>query len=183
MGLLVLWPAVAFAQPAVDRFYGTAKLDGVLVPAGTTVAGTIDGDTYSTTADAAGNFVLTITQPEGKSYTGKSVTFTVKGFAATQTATWTAGEVTNLNLTALSAPPTPAEALTGIAGKYDRVWGYDSATQAWKLYDPAVPAVSDLTALERGKGYWVKAKEAVTLIYGGNSYSLAKGWNLIGWLD
>ncbi len=36
------------------------------------------------------------------------MTFSVRGYAATQTAAWTAGGVTNLNLTARTAPPAPA---------------------------------------------------------------------------
>lgn len=109
VSLLVLWPAVAWGQTIPPhRFYGTAKLDGALVPAGTAIAGIIEGDTYSTTADATGSYVLTIAQPEGKAYAGKTVTFTVKGFAAAQTATWEMGGVTKLDLTAVSAPPAPA---------------------------------------------------------------------------
>jgi len=79
---------------------------------------------------------------------------------------------------------TPAVGLAGIAGKYERVWGFDNTTQTWKLYDPAIPAAfSDLTTLTRGKGYWLFAKEDATLVYNEKSYSLFKGWNLIGWLD
>jgi hypothetical protein len=76
----------------------------------------------------------------------------------------------------------PATGLAGIAGKYVRVWGFDSNTQSWRLYDPAVPAVSDLTTLARGSGYWILVTDNVTLTYNGNTYFLYKGWNLIGWL-
>jgi hypothetical protein len=80
------------------------------------------------------------------------------------------------------AQVTPAEAVQNIADKLVRMWGFDAATQTWKLYDPAAPEVSDLASLERGKGYWIKVTEDCTLIYAGYSYSLKKGWNLIGWL-
>ena len=182
VGLLVLWPAVAFAQPAVHRFYGTARLNGFLVSAGA-VGGTVDADIYLTTTDATGNYVITVASSDiTKSYAGLTVSFSVGGYAANETATWTAGQVTRLDLTAVSVS-VPAVVLAGIAGKYDRVWGFDGATETWKLYDPALPAISDLTILKRGKGYWIYAKEAVTLVYRGNSYPLWNGWNLIGWLD
>ena len=96
----------------------------------------------------------------------------------------TAGSTgTYASYTVTAVSPTPTDALAGIAGKYTRVWGFNSATQTWKLFDPAVPAISDLTALVRGQGYWLKVTEASTLIYKGNSYTLSVGWNLIGWLD
>jgi len=85
--------------------------------------------------------------------------------------------------TVTSAATTPGVALAGIAGSYTRVWGYDSAAKAWKLYDPANLAISDLTVLTRGQGYWISCTQAATLVYGANQYVLNVGWNLIGWLD
>ena len=110
VGLLVLWPAVAFAQPNINIFYGTVTLDGTAPAVGTAVAATVGGDTYSTTTtDAAGTYSLKVASSDiTKSYAGQIVTFTVRAYAATQTATWTAGGVTNLNLTARTAPPAPA---------------------------------------------------------------------------
>ena len=72
--------------------------------------------------------------------------------------------------------------LQSIAGKYTIVWGFDSATQTWKKYDPAAPAVSDLSKLEQGKGYWIFATEDATLAWGSYMYRLAAGWNLFGWM-
>jgi len=46
----------------------------------------------------------------------------------------------------------------------------------------SAPEASDLASLEKGKGYWIKVSEDCTLIYGGNTYNLKAGWNLIGWL-
>jgi len=40
----------------------------------------------------------------------------------------------------------------------------------------------DLTALNRGQGYWINVKAAQTVTLGSGSYSLSPGWNLIGWL-
>jgi len=71
--------------------------------------------------------------------------------------------------------------LNSIAGKYTKVWTFDGATQAWKLYDTAAPSVSDLSTLVAGQGYWIQATEASTIIYGGNTYPVYVGWTLIGW--
>ena len=59
-----------------------------------------------------------------------------------------------------------AEALASIDGKYDRVWAFhaDDAEDPWKLYNPAAPPfANDLTDMEPGYGYWVRATEACTL--------------------
>ncbi|MBU2008891.1 MAG: hypothetical protein KJ624_03425 [Chloroflexi bacterium] len=72
--------------------------------------------------------------------------------------------------------------LAPIDGKYEEVWGFDPATQTWELYDPAYAAISDLMALVTGHGYWIKAREDVTILWGTNYYLLRKGWNFIIWL-
>ena len=79
---------------------------------------------------------------------------------------------------------TPALGLNSISTQLVRTWGYDAtdADDPWKMYDPADAAGSDLSQLTQGQGYWIKSSEAATLLYGGNSYSLAEGWTLIGWL-
>jgi hypothetical protein len=96
----------------------------------------------------------------------------------------TVGGVTgSVAFTITTTAITPGVALAGIAGSYSRIWGYDSVAKTWKLYDPAVPAISDLTVLARGQGYWINCTQAATLVYGANQYVLNVGWNLIGWLD
>jgi hypothetical protein len=96
----------------------------------------------------------------------------------------TVGGVTgSVALTITTAAITPAVALAGIAGSYSRVWGYDNVAKTWKLFDPAVPAISDLTVLARGQAYWINCTQAVTLVYGANQYVLNVGWNGVGWLD
>ena len=72
--------------------------------------------------------------------------------------------------------------MSSIAGKYSIVWAFDATTQEWKLYDTAPGAISTLTRLTKGQGYWMQVTEDCTLTYGGNTYSLKAGWNLIGWL-
>ena len=61
------------------------------------------------------------------------------------------------------------DALAGIAGKYDLVYTYDAADAAdpWQKFDPNAPAfVNDLTLMGPGKGYWVRATQAATLVVG-----------------
>jgi len=112
-----------------------------------------------------------------------TTTFTVPGLAAgaaTVNATVIAARTAFFTVTA--APATVAVALASIAGQYTKVWTFDAPTQAWMLSDVAAPAVSDLTSLVRGQGYWIEATEATSIIFGGNTYVLSLGWNLIGWL-
>ena len=74
------------------------------------------------------------------------------------------------------------DGLSSIVGKYTKVWGFAAATQSWQLYDVDAASVSDLTSLTRGQGYWLEVSEDCTIVYGGNTYALLTGWNLIGWL-
>jgi hypothetical protein len=74
------------------------------------------------------------------------------------------------------------DGLSSIAGLYTKVWAFNATTQAWVLYDTAAPAVSDLASLTRGMGYWMEVSEDCIIVYGGNTYALSAGWNLIGWL-
>jgi len=50
------------------------------------------------------------------------------------------------------------------------------------MYDPADAASSNLMALTSGSGYWFNVTTDCTLIYGGYSYQLNAGWDLIGWI-
>lgn len=82
-----------------------------------------------------------------------------------------------------------AEVLATIAGKYERVRGFDQ--DGAHTYDPTVPDyINDLTYLAPGYGYWVKAAQDCTLSTTGNVVSaqialaLHQGWNLVGcWAD
>ena len=169
----------------MNRFYGTATLDGAPVSIGSAVAAMVGGDTYTTNImDSSGTYVISIEVARtSKSYAGQTVSFSVRGYAATQTAPWMAGGVTNLNLTALTAltAPTAEAALASIAGKCVCVWGFDARTQTWNLYDPANSVISDLKYLEDGKGYWLKVIQDCTLTFGAKVRNLFMGWNLIGW--
>lgn len=56
------------------------------------------------------------------------------------------------------------------------------SSDPWKLYDPSAPPfANDLTQLEAGRGYWVKVSAPGAISYGGNTYPLSTGYNLVGW--
>ncbi len=60
-----------------------------------------------------------------------------------------------------------AAALASIEGKDALVYAYDAAnpTRPWSKYSAAAPPyANDLTALEPGRGYWVKATQACTWV-------------------
>jgi hypothetical protein len=59
------------------------------------------------------------------------------------------------------------DALSSIAGKYDRVYSYraDDTADHWKVYDVSVPSyVNDLVTMEPGLGYWIYSKENCALV-------------------
>lgn len=94
--------------------------------------------------------------------------------------------ITGWNL--ISFPISPfsekvSEILSPVGGDYSAVWSYQKGV--WKLYDPDIPGLSDLTRLEPGWGYWIKMKRSGTLTFSGaaapKSLSLESGWNLVGY--
>lgn len=129
---LALAPAAVFAQatPSPHRFFGTARLDGSVVPTGTAIAALVDGNQVATTTttapDATGTtYVLQVQETTAGAFTGKTVTFRVGTATASQTAAFTAFATTNLDLTALSAPagapgitlaPSTGAGVVGITG-------------------------------------------------------------------
>jgi hypothetical protein len=102
---LLLFPAAAFAQNPPElpcRFYGTVALDGADVADGTVIKAVVSGTEFTTTTPAAGygpsSYAVLIEQPDGATYDGASVTFTIGGQAADQTATWISGGNVNTDV-------------------------------------------------------------------------------------
>ena len=104
VGLACAIPAKVAAQPQVpSTFYGSVAVDGKPVPDGTEIRGFVDGldctqlgPTYRGTIIAGGVSAYLInvvheTQKPGCGRPGKTVTFTIGGRAAVQTATWQQG--------------------------------------------------------------------------------------------
>jgi hypothetical protein len=84
------------------------QLNGASVSNGTVVTAIIEGIGYNSVTPAEGygasSFRIVIPKPEGKSFDGKVVSFSVNGYAAAQTAYWSMGGNVVINLTATSTP-------------------------------------------------------------------------------
>jgi hypothetical protein len=108
------------AQPPSppNRFFGSVTLDGAPAAAGTVVSAQIGGVECGSTTIVTGEtfaYILDAVSDgeiSGCGSAGASVTFLVGGNAADQTATWTSGDFTQLDLTASSAAPPPVQPTT-----------------------------------------------------------------------
>lgn len=83
---------------------------------------------------------------------------------------------------ALAAGDQVGVVFPSLGSKLECVWGYNTTTRNWLLYEPSNLKVSDLMSLNAGSGYWLQVNADCVLFYGVHSYNLYKGWNLIGWL-
>lgn len=112
------------------------------------------------------------------------VKFTTDTYSISLTAGW--------NLISLPLMPYNASieaVLSDVIDKVEVVWHYDASSGRWLVYTPG-PAPDTLTEMRDGRGYFVKMKEPGTLIVRGfvapapptppPTYSVVKGWNLIG---
>ena len=108
--LLMAFPAVVLGQspPRPAVYAGTVTLDGTLVFAGTQLSAWIDGQQAAGTSVAAGGkYALRIPQVPGQTFTGKEITFKVGPTEAQTKAVWQPGGGGELNIVAVSTPPTP----------------------------------------------------------------------------
>ena len=111
--LLMAFPAVVLGQspPRPAVYAGTVTLDGTLVFAGTQLSAWIDGQQAAGTSVAAGGkYALRIPQVPGQTFTGKEITFRVGANEAQTKAVWQPGGGGELNIVAVSTPPTPVPA-------------------------------------------------------------------------
>jgi hypothetical protein len=108
IAVFLLLPSSASAQRAIPHaFLGSATINGSPAADGTVVAALVDGNQVAAKAVVDGTYPVLLVEPSGDSFAGKTVTFTIGGFAATETAFWIQGEVTELNLTAIPPSGTP----------------------------------------------------------------------------
>jgi len=121
--LALMIPAATFAQQVPPhRFYGSAMVNGVAAADGSEVIATVVGTTplqaFKALTTAGSNYVVTVNQPDGQSFAGKTVTFTVRAVPATQTAIWEFGGSNPLDLTASgqAVTPTPVATPSGTPG-------------------------------------------------------------------
>ena len=117
--LLNIQPVLAF-PPIPSGFYGTVKINGANVPAGTLILAKINGVTYATTPvltynedtvyslDVPGDDADTPGAIEG-GVAGDTVVFFIGAIQATQTAAWSGGNNVPLNLTGTNQAPVITE--------------------------------------------------------------------------
>jgi hypothetical protein len=167
-------PASLTVTPAEAAPGATVRLVGTGFPAFLPVTPILVGVADVTpvptpVTDVTGRFEATITVPA----------LAPGSYVITATAGGTPASIT---FTLTERPPRMEDIVAPIRAQLVRIWGFDAATQRWQVFDPAAPALSDLTALVRGQGYWVFVNADVTWTHAGNVYHLRRGWNLIGWL-
>ena len=107
VAFLFLMPSGASAQRVIPHaFLGLATINGSPAADGTVVAALVDGRQVAATSVSGGSYVIEV-EPANDSFVGKTVTFTIGGIPANETALWTQGEVTELNLSATPSSETP----------------------------------------------------------------------------
>ena len=105
---LFLMPSGASAQRVIPHaFLGLATINGSPAADGTVVAALVDGRQVVAKSVSGGSYPVLLVEPANDSFAGKIVTFTIGGIPANETALWTQGEVTELNLSATPSPGTP----------------------------------------------------------------------------
>ena len=116
VAILTLLPSVASAQRVIPHaFLGLATVNGNPASDGTVVAAFVDGRQVVAESVSGGSYPVLMVEPDADSFVGKTVTFTIGGIPANETALWTQGEVTQLNLTASPTQATPVPRATTAA--------------------------------------------------------------------
>ena len=116
MAILTLLPSVASAQRVIPHaFLGLATVNGNPASDGTVVAAFVDGRQVVAESVSGGSYPVLMVEPVADSFVGKTVTFTIGGVPANETALWAQGEVTQLNLTASPTQATPVPQATTAA--------------------------------------------------------------------
>ena len=150
LALLLAIPTSVFAQRVPPhQFVGTVTLDGAGVVDGGAVTAWIDGEQVASANASGGTYSIQVDQGDG-SYAGKTVSFKVAGAAVAETADWTQGGGTILNLAGVSGSSggegaTGSTGSTGPAGPAGKD-GKDGKDGAWGgagAPGPAGPAGSD----------------------------------------
>ena len=150
LALLLAIPTSVFAQRVPPhQFVGTVTLDGAGVVDGGAVTAWIDGEQVAAANASGGSYSIQVDQGDG-SYAGKTVSFKVAGADVAETAEWTQGGGTILNLAGVSGSSggegaTGSTGSTGPAGPAGKD-GKDGKDGAWGgagAPGPAGPAGSD----------------------------------------
>jgi hypothetical protein len=108
VAILFLMPSGASAQRVIPHaFLGLATVNGFPAADGTVVSALVDGRQVAAKSVSGGSYPVLLVEPDNDSFVGKTVTFTIGGIPANETALWTQGEVSELNLSASPSPGTP----------------------------------------------------------------------------
>ena len=102
----------------------------------------IDGNAVAQSTAQGGQYKLIVTQPQGVSFSGKTVTFTVGQYKINETAKWQPGSNSVLNLTGQTQQNTVNRARGAIAG-------FIAPNRAGSQNQPAQAPQQDLRALEQ----------------------------------
>ena len=122
MVLLFTLPATVSAQRVPPHVFVVTSVDGAAPADGTVIAALVDGAEVASETAAGGQAVVTVDQGDS-SFAGSTVTFTINGATAAETAVWEQGGADIMELTggapAATATPIPGpEALaTGVPGR------------------------------------------------------------------
>ena len=197
LALLLAIPTSVFAQRVPPHvFVGTVTLDGAGVVDGGAVTAWIDGEQVAAANASGGSYSIQVDQGDG-SYAGKTVSFKVAGADVAETAEWTQGGGTILNLAGVSGAAGSEGATgskgarggtgpTGAAGK-DGKDGKDGAWGAAGDPGPAGPAGSDGSAGPAGPAGTAGADGSggiigiIALIVAAVALFAAGGSYMMGW--
>jgi len=116
-------------------------------------------NTWKTYDPANPGFSDLTTMEAGRGYwveMDESATMIVTGLPASNSTEL--GNGSNLVGYSSASPWGTPDAVASIEGLYVSVWAFIEGS--WKLYDPANPGFSDLTAMAPGYGYWIDVSEA-----------------------
>ena len=117
VALFFLLSGTTSAQRVIPHaFLGLATVNGSPAADGTVVAALVDGIQVPAKSVVDVSYPVLLVESTTESFAGKTVTFTIGGIQASETAVWQQGEVTELNLTAtpiavLIGTPTPTPVL------------------------------------------------------------------------
>jgi len=145
--LLLAIPTSVFAQRVPPHaFVGSVTLDGAAAADGAAVTAWVDDEQVADTTASGGEYFLQIDQGDS-SYAGKTVSFKVSGSDAAETASWTQGEATALDLNATTGSGSGSASVgsagaTGPAGPAG-MWGAKGEDGADGAAGPPGPAGSD----------------------------------------
>ena len=141
--LLLAIPTSVFAQRVPPHaFVGSVTLDGAAAADGAAVTAWVDDEQVADTTASGGEYFLQIDQGDS-SYAGKTVSFKVSGSDAAETASWTQGEATALDLNATTGSggtvSVGSDGATGPAGPAG-MWGAKGDDGADGAAGPPGPA-------------------------------------------